>query len=195
MNSSRIEAFSDGVLAIVITIQVLAMKVPLGDSFFDLLGIFPSFASYVTSFLYVAIYWNNHHHLLKNCKLVNAKMLWANMHFLFWISLLPFASDWINIYKTSKYPVAVYTSVLFFTAIAYYILQQVIVKSDDTHILKDELGKDLKNKFSILVYLICIIFAFINPSFSRVLTFFVATLWFIPDKRLEKAFNIGNKNN
>jgi uncharacterized membrane protein len=187
MGKGRLEAFSDGVLAIIITIMVLEMKVPHGDDFHALKMVLPSFLSYVLSFIYIGIYWNNHHHLMLAVKHIDGKVLWANSHLLFWLSLVPFASSWMDDNHYTTLPVALYGFCLLMAAIAYYILAQLLVKihgADST--LAVALGKDKKGAISIVIYLIAIAFAFINAFISLILYAVVASIWLIPDRRIEK---------
>lgn len=188
MTKGRLEAFTDGVLAIIITIMVLELKVPHGGNFEDLQPLLPIFGSYVLSFIYIAIYWNNHHHMLQTVKHVSGSILWANMHLLFWLSIIPFVTGWMgeNHFKTAT--VFLYGVVLLATAIAYFILQNLIIKSHGKDsILANALGKDLKGKISPILYTIGIIGAFLNVWISGAMYVLVAIMWLIPDSRIEKA--------
>ena len=193
MGKGRLEAFSDGVLAIIITIMVLELKAPEGAHFDDLRPLLPIFFSYVLSFVYVGIYWNNHHHLLHAIKHVSAGILWANLHLLFWLSLLPFATawmgeSWIGEHRAEPMPAVAYGFVLLMAAIAYYILQSRIVASHGPDsVLAVALGKDWKGKLSPLLYLSAIALAFVHPWFSNGLYTFAALLWIVPDRRIERA--------
>lgn len=188
MKSSRTEAFSDGVLAIIITIMVLEMKRPDGAGLSDLLTILPSLMAYVLSYLYVGIYWNNHHHLMSSVEKVGAKLLWANMHWLFWMSLIPIATAWMAEHHTSHYPVALYGVVMTGTAVAYLILQrQVIVHSAYRERMERAYAKDWKGKVSLISYIGSVVLAFFVPVASEILFLLVALLWFIPDRRVEKV--------
>ncbi|MGB8704939.1 MAG: TMEM175 family protein [Gillisia sp.] len=190
MKKNRLEAFSDGVLAIIITIMVLEIKVPEGDHFFSLQQLIPVAVSYVLSFLYIAIYWNNHHHMMHTVKYVNGKILWANMHLLFWLSLVPFATGWMGENKFAAGPMLLYGIILLMAAIAYYLLQSVILKSQKPNsLLKKAIGRDLKGKFSPVFYSIGIIFCYINVWIAGAIYVMVAFLWLIPDKRIEIIIN------
>lgn len=188
MVKGRLEAFTDGVLAIIITIMVLELKVPHGGEFKDLQPLFPVFGSYVLSFIYVAIYWNNHHHMMQTVKHVTGKILWANMHLLFWLSLIPFVTGWMGENNFTTATVFSYGIVLLGAAIAYFILQSLIIKSQGkTSILAKALGKDYKGKASPVLYIIGIVSSFFNIWISGVIFILVAIMWLIPDRRIEKA--------
>jgi uncharacterized membrane protein len=188
MQSNRLEAFSDGVLAIIITIMVLELKVPHGVDLAALEPVLPVFASYVLSFIYVGIYWNNHHHLLHSTKHVSAGILWANLHLLFWLSLFPFCTTWMGQNHAAPVPSAVYGGVLLMAAIAYYILQWAIIAHEGRDsLLASALGRDWKGKLSPVVYLVAIPMAFVSPWISSGLYAFIAMLWLIPDRRIERA--------
>jgi uncharacterized membrane protein len=186
MTKNRLEAFSDGVIAIILTIMVLEMKVPHGDSWNDLLNLTPVFLSYILSFIYVGIYWNNHH-MLHSVEKVNGSILWANLHLLFWLSLLPFSTGWVGENHFSQNPVIVYGLNLLFCAIAYFILSKFLIKAHgpNSHFVKS-LGSDLKGKISLLFYLIGILSAFYNQWLGMAIFTIVAVIWFIPDRRFEK---------
>src|SRR5215216_787235 len=188
MNSGRLEAFSDGVLAIIITIMVLEMKVPHGASLADLWPLLPVFLSYVLSFVYLGIYWNNHHHMLHACSRVTGAMLWANLHLLFWLSLIPFTTGWMGENHFAPLPTAVYGIVLLGSAISYTILQSFILAHHrgENDNLAEAVGNDLKGKISILLYAIAIATAFLNQWISDALYVTVAAIWFIPDRRIER---------
>ncbi len=190
MNKTRLEAFSDGVLAIIITIMVLEFKLPLGDDYKALIPLLPKFLSYILSFIYIGIYWNNHHHLLHTVKQINAKIMWANLHLLFWLSLIPFVTAWAGENNFAALPMMLYGIILFCNAIAYYILQTVIVfrlgKDSD---LSKAFGSDVKGKGSIVLYIIAIGFANFYPIISGGIYILVALIWLIPDKRIERIFN------
>src|SRR5437588_578241 len=187
MGKNRMEAFSDGVIAIIITIMVLEMKVPHGHDFADLKPVLPVFLSYVLSFIYVGIYWNNHHHLLHSVHRVSAGILWANLHLLFWLSLFPFATGWMGENHIAPTPTAAYGFVLLMAAIAYYILQRAIIaKEGRDSILASAVGRDWKGKLSPVLYLIAIPLAFVNSWIASGLYVFVALLWLIPDPRIER---------
>ncbi|MGC1388504.1 MAG: TMEM175 family protein [Steroidobacteraceae bacterium] len=186
MSNSRMEAFSDGVIAIIITIMVLELKVPHGQNLEALLPVIPVFLSYVMSFLYVGIYWNNHHHMLHASDRVTGPMLWANLHLLFWLSLFPFSTAWMGENHFAAVPTALYGAVLLMAAAAYWVLQQVIIASQGTaSLLKRAVGSDWKGKLSPLLYLIGIAAAFWSPRVSQALYLFVAALWLVPDRRIE----------
>lgn len=189
MQKNRIEAFSDGVIAIIITIMVLELKIPHGDSFEEIKKLLPKFLSYVLSFIYVAIYWNNHHHLIHTVKRVSAKVMWSNTHLLFWLSLIPFVTAWAGENKFSVLPVATYGVVLFMAAVAYYILTISIIKTDkEDSILKMAIGEDIKGKASVGLYAIAIPLAFFYTYAAVAIYILVAFIWLIPDKRIEKRF-------
>ena len=188
MRPERLSGFSDGVIAIIITIMVLELKVPHGGDLEALKSSLPVFLSYVLSFLYVAIYWNNHHHLLHTCKRVNGAILWANTHLLFWLSLIPFATAWLGENHVAALPTALYGVALLMPAIAYYLLQTAIVRVNGADSsLAQALGADLKGKISPLIYIAGIALAFVNPWFSIALYVLVALIWLIPDRRIERA--------
>lgn len=190
MNKTRLEAFSDGVLAIIITIMVLEIKVPEGGDFTALKGLFPVFISYVLSFIYVGIYWNNHHHMMHSVTKVNGTILWANLHLLFWMSLVPFATGWMGENHFSKATLAVYGFVLLMCGVSYVILQNIIVKSQgDNSILKKAVGKDLKGKSSAVLYAIAILLTFYAEWISGAIYIFVALMWLVPDQRIEKILD------
>ncbi len=188
MKTNRLEAFSDGVLAIIITIMVLELKAPEGTDFNSLLAKAPVFLSYIFSFIYVGIYWNNHHHLFQITQKVNGKILWANLHLLFWLSLIPFTTAWIGEHYTDELPVIAYGAVLLFCAIAYFILQAEIIKSHDNEfVLRKAIGSDTKGKISILLYILGIVASFLSPWIALGFYAFVAIMWLIPDRRIEKS--------
>ncbi|MEY3868674.1 MAG: hypothetical protein RLZZ338_2565 [Cyanobacteriota bacterium] len=187
MGKGRLEAFSDGVIAILITIMVLELKVPHGDDFSVLRPLLPVFLSYVLSFIYVGIYWNNHHHLLQAVRRVNGSTLWANLHLLFWLSLIPFVTGWMGENHFAAMPVALYGVVLLLAAIAYFILTRTLIAhhgKDST--LAIALGKDIKGKVSLGIYAGAIPLAFVNSWLACALYFLVAMMWLIPDHRIER---------
>jgi uncharacterized membrane protein len=188
MGTGRLEAFSDGVIAIVITIMVLELKAPEGHSIGALIPLAPVFLSYVLSFIYVGIYWNNHHHMLHTCQEITGGILWANLHLLFWLSLIPFATAWLGENHYSSGPAALYGAILLMSAIAYVILQQQIIKSQEgkRDTLRQAVGDDFKGKVSVLMYLGGIGAAFWQPQISLALYGLTAVIWFIPDKRIER---------
>ncbi|MDD7915347.1 TMEM175 family protein [Polaribacter ponticola] len=188
MKTSRLEAFSDGVLAIIITIMVLELSPPKGTDLNALLAKTPIFISYIFSFIYLGIYWNNHHHLFQITEKVNGKILWANLHLLFWLSLIPFTTVWIGENYDAILPIIAYGVVLLFCAIAYFILQLIIIKSHDNEfVLKKAIGSDIKGKISITFYLLGIGFSFLNTWLGIAFYIIVAIMWLIPDKRIEKS--------
>lgn len=188
MGKGRLEAFSDGVLAIIITIMVLELKVPHSEHIEALVPLIPVFFSYVLSFVYVGIYWNNHHHMLHTVDRVTGPILWANLHLLFWLSLLPFATGWMGENHFAAMPSAVYGVVLFMAALAYWLLQGRIVASQgDGSMLRKALGGDWKGKSSPVAYGIAVLSAFWSPSLAQALYALVALIWLIPDRRIEKA--------
>ncbi len=188
MNKNRLEAFSDGVIAIIITIMVLEFKVPHGEQLSDLLPLWPVFLSYVLSFVNVGIYWNNHHHLLHAVKQVNGTVLWANLNLLFWLSLMPFATAWMGENHFAAIPVAVYCVDLCLCAVAYTFLQRKIIQLEGSQsVLHQAVGRDLKGKISLASYVIAIPLALSGlPWVSGILVGAVACIWFIPDRRIEK---------
>jgi len=188
MGKGRLEAFSDGVIAIIITIMVLELKVPHGEGMDALAPLIPVFLSYVLSFVYVGIYWNNHHHMLHACKKVTGSILWANLHLLFWLSLFPFATGWMGENHFAAAPSAFYGVVLLMAAIAYWILQQLIIASQGRDsLLKKAVGSDWKGKLSPLIYVIAIAAAFWSQSLSQGLYVLVALVWLVPDRRIENT--------
>ena len=188
IGKNRMEAFSDGVLAIIITIMVLELKVPHSDEIPALGPLLPIFLSYVLSFIYIGIYWNNHHHMLHCVNRINGGILWANLHLLFWLSLFPFVTGWMGENHFASVPTALYGAVLFMAAIAYWVLQQsIIVSQGKDSLLARAVGKDLKGKLSPLIYVIAIIVAFFKPWISQCLYMAIALTWLIPDRRIEKV--------
>lgn len=188
MNTTRLEAFSDGVLAIIITIMVLEIKVPHGADFSDLSKLIPVFISYVLSFIYVAIYWNNHHHLLHSLDKVDGKILWANLHLLFWLSLIPFATGWMGENSFAKATLTIYGVVLLMAAIAYWILKnRIITIQGENSIVKKAIKNDFKGKISPVLYLLGIGFSFYNEWISGATYILVALMWLVPDTRIEKV--------
>jgi uncharacterized membrane protein len=186
MNKNRLEAFSDGVVAILITIMVLELKIPHGADLEALRQIVPVFLTYVLSFIYIAIYWNNHHHMLHTTNQINGKILWANMHLLFWLSLVPFVTGWMGENHFAPLPTAVYGVVLLAAAIAYFILERLIIAQQGPNSkLKAAVGRDLKGKISPLIYAAAIPLAFVNQWISDALYVLVALMWLIPDRRIE----------
>jgi uncharacterized membrane protein len=189
MTCGRLEAFSDGVIAIIITIMVLEMKVPHGDRVQALLPLLPTFLSYVLSFVYVGIYWNNHHHMLHACTSVTGAMLWANLHLLFWLSLFPFTTGWMGENHFTAVPTALYAVVLLMAAIAYYLLQQAIIRAQgQDSILKKAIGRDWKGKLSPVLYVVAIVATLRSSWISQAVFVIAALIWLIPDRRIEKRF-------
>ncbi len=188
MGSNRLEAFSDGVLAIIITIMVLEMKVPHDPSSAALVSLLPVFSSYVLSFVYVGIYWNNHHHLLHTCKRVTGPILWANLHLLFWLSLFPFASGWMGENHFAPLPSAIYGVVLLAAAIAYYLLQLAIIAAQgQPSVLLQAVGRDWKGKASPLLYVLGIGLSLVSSWLAQAIYALVAMIWLVPDKRIERV--------
>jgi len=195
MEKNRVEAFSDGVIAIIITIMVLDLKVPHPteqtphpDKLADLFGLLPVFLSYVLSFIYLGIYWNNHHHTFHTTKQVTGGILWANLHLLFWLSLFPFTTGWMGENHLAPTPTAVYGLVLLMAAIAYYILQRTIIASQGRDsLLAAAVGKDWKGKLSPMLYLAAIPLAFVSVWISNGLFILVALMWLVPDRRIERV--------
>ncbi|MEK2646470.1 TMEM175 family protein [Bdellovibrio sp. BCCA] len=185
MTKGRLEAFSDGVLAIIITIMVLELKVPHEGSLEALRPLVPVFCSYVLSFIYVGIYWNNHHNMFHSIQHVNGKVLWANLHLLFWLSLIPVVTAWMGEHPQKNWPVAMYGAVLFFAGIAYYILTRALLSTGKNTEFAKALGTDFKGKISVVIYAIAIALSFWMHWVSYALYIAVACLWFIPDKRFE----------
>lgn len=184
MGKGRLEAFSDGVMAIIITIMVLELKVPHHGDLHALLELAPVFLGYVLSFAYVGIYWNNHHHLVHTVKRVSAGVMWANLNLLFWLSLLPFATGWAGEHVSESWPAALYGVILLLAAMAYLILQKTIARSGG--VLEKALGNDIKGKVSPLLYAAGIGLAWVRPWISQILYAVVALIWIIPDRRIEK---------
>jgi uncharacterized membrane protein len=188
MEKNRLEAFSDGVIAIIITIMVLELKVPHTSELTELKPLLPVFLSYVLSFIYVGIYWNNHHHLFHSTERVTGGILWANLHLLFWLSLFPFTTGWMGENHLASTPTAVYGFVLLMAAIAWYILQCLIIAQQGSDsLLAAAIGKDWKGKLSPVLYLIAIPLAFVNVWIASSLYVFVAFLWLVPDRRIERV--------
>jgi uncharacterized membrane protein len=192
MGTGRLEAFSDGVVAIIITIMVLELKVPHGTSFDELRPLLPVFLSYVLSFIYVGIYWNNHHHMLHLVQRVSGPILWANLHLLFWLSLIPFVTAWMGENHLATLPVALYGGVLLMAAIAYLLLMTLIIRHEGRGSpIAKAMGRDFKGKTSPFVYAAGIGLAFVQPLISVGLYVLVAAMWFIPDRRVERTLEAG----
>jgi uncharacterized membrane protein len=193
MKKGRLEAFSDGVIAIIITIMVLELRVPVGDNIKDLAPVLPVLFSYILSFVYIGIYWNNHHHMIYAVDRINGAVLWANLHLLFWLSLIPFVTAWMGENHFSKWPVVLYGVVLIMNAIAYTILCWLLVgEAGPASPLAIALGKDWKGKLSLVTYVVAIGLAFFNSWLGFGLYVLVAVIWFIPDQRIEKTVSSGS---
>ena len=192
MKKGRLEAFSDGVVAIIITIMVLELHVPIGDSLEHLRGVLPAFMSYVLSFVYVGIYWNNHHHLIYSVEKINGSILWANLNLLFWLSLVPFVTAWMGQNHFTKWPVALYGFDLIMNALSYTILSNLLIRQAGAHsTLAVATGRDTKGKISLLIYAVGIVLAFFLSWVSVILYAVVAIIWFIPDRRIESRVDAG----
>jgi uncharacterized membrane protein len=190
MNKSRLEAFSDCVISILITIMVLGLAIPRGNNLAALLPMIPTFLSYVLSFMLLGIYWNNHHHLFQATKHVNGQVLWANMHFLFWLSLIPFATAWMGENSFSSYPVALYGTVHFFAGIAYLILTRALINlHGKDSVLAIAIGRDLKGTVSAVILILAIPLAFFQAWLSCAMYVLLAIIWFVPDQRIEKTLS------
>jgi uncharacterized membrane protein len=188
MEKDRLLAFSDGVIAVIITIMVLELKAPRGANLSALKDDAPVFLSYVLSFVYVAIYWNNHHHMFHLVSRVHGTLLWANLHLLFWLSLIPFTTSWLGDYPSSPLPVATYGAVLLLAAIAWYVLQSVIVRAQGSNsALAQALGRDIKAKVTMLLYLAGTMLAFADTRISEASYVLVALMWLVPDRRFERT--------
>jgi uncharacterized membrane protein len=186
MSTGRLEAFSDAVIAIILTIMVLELKVPHGATWHDLEPVLPHFLTYVLSFVYLGIYWNNHHHMFQVTGRINGAILWANLHLLFWLSLVPFATGWMGENSFEAVPTAVYGVVLLLAGVAYFILQSAIIANEgrDSQ-LAQAVGKDFKGKVSPVLYAVAIAAAFARPWASHAIYAAVALLWLVPDRRIE----------
>lgn len=189
MVKGRLEAFSDGVIAIIITIMVLELKVPRGADLATLRPLLPLFLSYVLSFVYVGIYWNNHHHMLHLARRVNGAILWANLHLLFWLSLVPFVTGWLGANDFAPLPTALYGVVMLMAGVSYFILQQAIlrVEGPDSALAK-AVGRDVKGKLSLVLYAVAIPTAFFAHWVSAAIFILVSVMWFVPDRRIERVF-------
>jgi uncharacterized membrane protein len=188
MGKGRLEAFSDGVIAIIITIMVLELKIPHEATLTALRPLVPVFLSYILSFVYLGIYWNNHHHLFQAVRQINGSILWANLHLLFWLSLIPFVTGWAGENHFAALPAAFYGIVLLFAAIAYFILGRILISHHgQDSILAIALGKDLKGKISVAIYSVAILLSFVSSWFACLLYVLVAIMWLIPDRRIEKV--------
>jgi len=192
MQKARLEAFSDGVIAVIITIMVLEMKVPHGDDPTALAPLIPVFVSYVLSYIYVGIYWNNHHHMLHVARTIDGSILWANLHLLFWLSLVPFVTGWMGENNFAALPTAVYGCVLLLAAVAYTIIVYAILADQGPHSkLRAAIGRDVKGKISMALYLVAIPSAFIERWIAWAIYVSVAMIWLAPDRRIEKKINSG----
>ena len=188
MEANRVEAFSDGVIAIIITILVLELKIPHSAEWRELLPVLPAFGAYILSFVYLGIYWNNHHHLFKTVKKINGSILWANLNLLFWLSMIPFASGWMGETHFQNAPMALYGLVLFMAALAYLILTKMIIRQQgEGSILAKAIGRDRKGIISSVLYFVSIVLAFYVPWVSGIIYVFVALIWMVPDKRIENV--------
>jgi len=189
MTTARLEAFSDGVIAIIITIMVLELRPPHDVSLAGLRPLLPVLSSYVLSYIFLGIYWSNHHHLLHAAQHVDGRVLWANLHLLFWLSLIPFVTAWMGENHFTTWPVALYGCVLLLSAIAYTILVRALLASPDNAFLADALGSDFKGKISMVGYLVAIPMAFVHPLVACLLYILVAVMWLIPDRRIERKIS------
>ena len=188
MSKGRLEAFSDGVIAIIITIMVLELKVPHEATLAALIPVFPVFLSYILSFVILGTYWNNHHHLLQATKHVDGGVLWANLHLLFWLSLIPFVTGWVGQNRFAAWPVALYGIVQFFAAMAYFVLTRALISlHGKDSALGTAIGRDFKGKASAVVFLLAFPIAFVNSRFAFILYVLVAIMWFVPDRRIERT--------
>jgi uncharacterized membrane protein len=191
MTKGRMEAFSDGVIAVIITIMVLEMKPPLGTDLTALRPLLPVFFSYVLSFVYVGIYWNNHHHLMHAAQHVTGGVLWANLHLLFWLSLTPFATAWMGENHFAPWPVALYGLILLFTGIAYFLLTKTLIAHHGSgSMLAESIGRDRKGRVSVLAYAVAVPLSFVKPWIAFAGYGLVAVMWLLPDRRIEKTLNI-----
>ena len=187
MGKGRVEAFSDGVMAIIITVMLLEIKVPHGDELNLLKPVVPVFISYILSFIYLGIYWNNHHHMMHSVQHVNGKVLWANTHLLFWLSLIPFATGWMGENNFTKWPVILYGTILLMCGVAYYILSQTLIGLHGKNsTIANAIGSDKKGKLSVVIYGCAIVLSFLSPWIGMAFYTIVAAMWIIPDKRIEK---------
>ena len=185
MGTGRMEAFSDGVIAIIITIMVLELRVPQGADLASLRELAPVLASYVLSFVYVAIYWNNHHHLLHACERINGAIMWANMHLLFWLSLVPFVTAWAGDHRDAPLPAALYGVVLLMAGVAYFIMElQIVRENGPQSMVAEALGRDRKAMLSMVGYVVAIVLAFVSPRLAELIYALVAVMWIVPDRRI-----------
>jgi uncharacterized membrane protein len=190
MDKHRLVMFSDGVLAIVITIMILEIKVPMGKNFSDLIPLFPSFISYGLSFIFVGIYWKNHYHLMQSISKINGTILWANLHFLFWLSLIPISTKWMGVHLFAKATMTLYGIILFLCSIHFWILQCVVIASEgNDSLIAQAVGKDRKGKITLILYFIAILFSFFNEWIAGCIYIMVAMIWLKRDKKIEKKIN------
>jgi uncharacterized membrane protein len=195
MNKERLEAFSDGVIAIIMTIMVLELRAPQQATWEALVPLLPAFLSYVLSFVFMGIYWNNHHHLLQATERVDGRVLWANVHLLFWLSLTPFATAWMGENRFATQPVALYGIVLFASAIAYFILTRALMAlHGQDSVLATALGRDVKGKVSPLIYLVAILVSFVAAWMACALYVLVAVMWLVPDRRIENTLTLKKRD-
>jgi uncharacterized membrane protein len=187
MGKDRLAAFSDGVIAIIITIMVLELKVPHGADWPALRGVAPNFVSYVLSFIYLAIYWNNHHHLLHACDRINGAIMWANMHFLFWLSLIPFVTSWVGEHREAPVPAAAYGVVLLMAGVAYLLVERQMVRENGPQsVLAEAVGRDRKGLVSLIGYVAAIALAFVSSRLAGLIYALVAVMWIVPDRRIAR---------
>jgi uncharacterized membrane protein len=192
MNKARLEAFSDGVIAVLITILVLELKVPRAADWAAIKPLAPVFLTYVLSFIFVGIYWNNHHHLLHAVDAINGRILWANLHLLFWLSLIPFVTGWMGENLLARLPTAIYGVVMLCAAIAYYILVRAIIAQQGPHSkLAAAIGKDIKGTISPILYVVAIALTIVNPAIAQSIYIVVALMWLVPDRRIESKLTGG----
>jgi uncharacterized membrane protein len=190
MPTTRLEAFSDGVLAIIITIMVLELKVPHGEDLYALQPLLPALFSYVLSFLYIGIYWNNHHHMMHTCQRVTGGILWANLNLLFWLSLIPFVTSWMGENHFAKLPTAFYGALLLLAGVAYWILSSTIIREEGKDsLLAKAVGKDIKGKLSVVFYAAAIALAFVDERIAQGIYVLVALMWLVPDRRIERVID------
>jgi uncharacterized membrane protein len=196
MKKSRLEAFSDGVLAIILTIMVLEMKVPHGDTLEALKPLWGVFLSYLLSFVFIGIYWNNHHHVVHAARSVTAGVLWANLHLLFWLSLIPFATGWMGANHFQAIPTALYGVIMFMAGVAYYILVRAIIAADGPNsLLAQAVGSDWKGKASLVLLVVAVAITLHTPLVAGLLYVLVATIWLVPDRRVERALRATEATN